>query len=367
VVVVLKLAGAPGLRTCHGGMPAVPALERAVSGSEQSLALTREEAVHLGLPERSAVAGIARLPASTGVTAVIVTGSAASERDRSRRQQARTIISMAVVSALILGFGLADLRRQRRELALERRVELERAKQERDAELAKANRMATVAALASGFAHEIGTPLGIISGRIELLRGDTVTPERRVEVLGQASQQVERLGLLVRSFLGFARGESGLFVRVPANDIAKNAVRLVGHRFAASDVELALELADGDGAAIACEQPLFEQVLVNLLVNALEASAAGQRVTLRVEQTEDETSFAVTDEGSGIPASVMERVTEPFFTTKARSGGTGLGLTIAREIVVHHRGELAVNRRQRADGATAGTEVVVRVPRLGAA
>jgi signal transduction histidine kinase len=171
----------------------------------------------------------------------------------------------------------------------------------------------------------------------------------------------------VRSFLGFARGESGLFVRVPANDIAKNAVRLVGHRFAASDVELALELADGDGAAIACEPPLFEQVLVNLLVNALEASAAGQRVTLRVEQTEDETSFAVTDEGSGIPASVMERVTEPFFTTKARSGGTGLGLTIAREIVVHHRGELAVNRRQRADGATAGTEVVVRVPRLGAA
>jgi signal transduction histidine kinase len=357
VVVVLSLAEG-GLRTCNGRRVDVSTLERAAARREKSVVLSRQEAVRLKLPERTAVAGLAPLPNASGLLAVAVTGTAASQRDRSRRQQARTIISMAVVSALILGFGLADLRRQRRELALERQVEHEKTKQERDAELAKANRMATIAALASGFAHEIGTPLGIIAGRIEQLSGDAVTPERRRELFSQVTQQVARVGTLVRSFLGFARGESGLWARVSASELAESAVRLVGHRFATAEVELALEAGNSQCAVIACEPALFEQALVNLLVNALEASEPGQTVTLRVERSEERVCFGVIDQGSGIPESVLERVTEPFFTTKAPIGGTGLGLTIVREIVAHHRGELEIKRR-----TATGTEVVVRVPR----
>jgi two-component system NtrC family sensor kinase len=369
VVVVLKPLGGAGLRACNGRDVVVPALADAATHAKTSLVLARDEAVRLGLPERVAVAGIAALPPATGLTAVAVTGTAASERDRSKRQQARTIVSIAVVSALILGFGLADLRRQRRELALERQVELEKTKQERDAELAKANRMATIAALASGFAHEIGTPLGIISGRIEQLSaGETsATPERRREILAQVTQQVSRVGTLVRSFLAFARGESGLFARVSAREVAENAVRLVRHRFVTANVELTLELAAPEEARIACEPALFEQALVNVLVNALEASCAGQVVTLRVELAATRLRFAVLDQGSGIPETVMARVTEPFFTTKARSGGTGLGLTIAKEIVAHHRGDFEIRRRARPEAAAAGTEVVIFVPRHGEA
>jgi signal transduction histidine kinase len=362
VVVVLSFVDGGALTTCSGRGMEIPALKRAVAGGDRSLTLSRDEAARLGLPERVAVAGLAPLPRASGLAAVVVTATAASQRDRSRRQQARTMVSMAVVSALILGFGLADLRRQRRELALERQVELEKTKQERDAELAKANRMATIAALASGFAHEIGTPLGIISGRIEQLSADGVPPERRQEVLAQVAQQVARTGTLVRSFLGFARGEAGLFVRVPVREVAESAVRLVQHRFVTADVELALELVDVAGALLACETSLFEQALVNLLVNALEASSHGQRVTLRVERDAGRVCFTVSDQGAGIPESVMARVTEPFFTTKSRSGGTGLGLTIAREIVAHHRGELEIQRRDVANGGTGGTAVVVRVP-----
>lgn len=365
VVVVLKPARDGGLRTCDGRHVDVAALDVALARGERSLALSRDDAVRLGLPERVAVAGVAPLPSATGLAAVAVTGTAASQRDRSKRQQARTIVSMAVVSALILGFGLADLRRQRREVALERQVELEKTKQERDAELAKANRMATIAALASGFAHEIGTPLGIISGRIEQLSADAATPERRRELLAQVTQQVARVGTLVRSLLAFARGESGLFARVPAREVAESAVRLVRHRFVTAEVELALELAGSADAMIACEPALFEQALVNVLVNALEASSAGQTVTLRVEPDAERSSFAVLDHGSGIPESVMARVTEPFFTTKSGSGGTGLGLTIAKEIVVHHRGEFEIRRRTRPGGGADGTEVVIRVPRHG--
>ncbi len=359
VVVVLSFAESGSLATCAGRSIEIPALKRAVAAGDRSLTLSRDQAALLGLPERVAVAGLAPLPRATGLAAVVVTGTAASQRDRSRRQQARTMVSMAVVSALILGFGLADLRRQRRELALERQVELEKTKQERDAELAKANRMATIAALASGFAHEIGTPLGIISGRIEQLAAESAPPERRQELLAQVAQQVARTGTLVRSFLGFARGEAGLLARVPVREVAESAVRLVRHRFVTAEVELALELVDVAGAAIACEPSLFEQALVNLLVNALEASSRAQRVTLRVERDGGRVRFTVSDQGVGIPESVMARVTEPFFTTKSRSGGTGLGLTIAREIVAHHRGELEIQRR---DAATGGTAVVVRVP-----
>jgi len=369
VVVVLKPAGPGGLRACDGRNVEVPALAEALRRGDKSVALSRDQAVRLGLPERVAVAGIAALPLTTGLAAVAVTATAASERDRSKRQQARTIVSMAVVSALILGFGLADLRRQRRELALERQVELEKTKQERDAELAKANRMATIAALASGFAHEIGTPLGIISGRIEQLSADStsVTPERRAELLVQVTQQVARVGTLVRSFLAFARGQSGLFVRVTAAEVAESAARLVRHRFVTANVDLRLEFAPDAKANIACEPSLFEQALVNVLVNALEASSEGQAVTLRVDANVERATFHVFDHGSGIPEAVMARVTEPFFTTKAQRGGTGLGLTIAKEIVAHHRGELEIRRQVRADGTAAGTEVSIRVPRHGEA
>jgi signal transduction histidine kinase len=367
VVVVLSLAGSGELTTCNGRRVRLTALEQAARHGEKSLVLSRDEAVRLGLPERVAVAGLAPLPHATGLGAVVVTGTAASERDRSRRQQARTIVSMGVVTALILGFGLADLRRQRRELALERQVELEKTRQERDSELAKANRMATIAALASGFAHEIGTPLGIIAGRIEQLGGDAVPPERRSEILAQVTQQVARVGTLVRSFLAFARGEAGLFQRVSAAELAENAVRLVRHRFATTDVPLVLELGAAARALIACESALFEQAIVNVLVNALEASTRGKSVTLRVERSGEHVTFEVVDEGFGIPESVMTRVTEPFFTTKAPSGGTGLGLTIAREIVAHHRGELEIRRRQNEAQAATGTRVVIRVPCQGEA
>lgn len=369
VVVVLKPLGHAGLRACDGRGVEVRALDEAAERREKGLALARDEAVRLGLPERVAVAGIAVLPPATGLAAVVVTGTAASERDRSKRQQARTIVSIAVVSALILGFGLADLRRQRREVALERQVELEKTKQERDAELAKANRMATIAALASGFAHEIGTPLGIISGRVEQLSAgeSSATPERRRELYDQVAQQVARVGTLVRSFLAFARGESSLFARVSAREVAENAARLVRHRFSTANVELTLELAAGAEARIACEPALFEQALVNVLINALEASSAGRVVTLRVEAEAGRVRFAVLDQGSGIPEAVMARVTEPFFTTKARSGGTGLGLTIAKEIVAHHRGDFEIHRRARPDVAAVGTEVVIFVPRHGEA
>ena len=363
VRVVLELSP-HAVRQCRGDPLAIDSLERAFSSGTASAVLTREEATRLGLPARTAVAGIVRPRGVTGLAAVAVVSSAGPERDRSRHQQARTIVSMSAVSMMILGFGFVVLRRQQRELALERQVELARVRQERDGELAKANRMATVAALASGFAHEIGTPLGIIAGRVEQLRSPTAAAngERRQELLTQVAQQVDRIGKLIRSFLALARGDAPMLVRARAGDVARNALRLVGHRFGGAGVHLQFDAHGLEDSRLTCEPALFEQVIVNLLANALEASVAGQTVTLALEETPDGLCFVVRDAGSGVSDAAVERVMEPFFTTKTGRGGTGLGLTIAREIVVHHRGELVIRKRTEPEGA--GTEVTVRVPRV---
>jgi two-component system NtrC family sensor kinase len=139
----------------------------------------------------------------------------------------------------------------------------------------------------------------------------------------------------------------------------------VRHRFASAGVELRLELGDAGSAQVTCEPALLEQALVNVLINALEASLANQAVTLRLELETQRVAIFISDMGAGIPPSALERVTEPFFTTKAKKGGSGLGLTIVKEIVVHHRGELVVRHRRDGAGAVTGTEVLIRLPYLG--
>ena len=364
VVVLFRLSGEDALRSCHGASPRIETLVGALRGGASRATLTREEAVRLGLRERIAVAGIARLAGMAGASLAVV-GSAGSERDRSRRQQMRALISVCVVSTLIVGLGLMVLRKQKRELELEQRVELERTRQERDAELAKANRMATLAALSSGFAHEIGTPLGIIAGRIEQLQTSPLAAERRHELLAKVKQQIDRIDQLLRSFLSFARGEAPLLSKRPFGELVQNAVLLVRHRFAAARVELHLELETAADVQVLCEPSLFEQAIVNVLVNALDASSSEQAVTIRLERDSGFVVLHISDSGAGIPPLALERVTEPFFTTKAKRGGSGLGLTIAREIVAHHRGELVVRRRAESAEGRSGTEVSIRIPCVG--
>jgi two-component system NtrC family sensor kinase len=364
LIVLWKLADPAGIFTASGTRMESPALEQALGTGASGITLDREAAARLGLPRRTAVAGLA--PVSSGrVRGVAVVGSAGPLRDRGLHDQWRWVLSIALVAALIVGLGFVALRQQRRQLALEQEIALRRSQQERDAELAKANRMAALAALASGIAHEIGTPLGIIAGRIEQLRGLLGVDDRGQRLLSVVHAQVERIDRVVRSFLALARGDVPTLLHVQAQQVASSAEKLVRHRFEAARVRLDSDLGGAEAAVIACEPALFEQVLVNLLINALEASRAGQLVELRVECQADRVSFAVVDEGSVISPEVIARATEPFFTTKARHGGSGLGLAIAKEIIEHHRGQLSIRRRCELEGeGVLGTRVEVAVPLL---
>lgn len=366
VVVLLHRPDRPGFLLSDGRVFDNPALLSALDQGAPGVTLDREAAGELGLRPRSAVAGIARLPwPDERGAAVAVVGSASAERDRGRHGEWRAVITVLSVSLLILAFGAVALWRQRRELEMERRLAIHETEHQRDVELARADRMAAIAALSSGIAHEISTPLGVISGRIEQLTGAIQEADQR-RLLTSISDQVERINKVIRGFLGLARGDAPTLTEVPAGQLVKEAVALVQHRFGSAGVELQVRSNGVERRPVACDPALFEQVLVNLLINALEASDRGHVVELELGFVDHQIVFQVIDEGHGITRTAIAHATEPFFTTKAKKGGSGLGLAIAREIVAHHRGELRLERRFDFDPASSnGTRATISLPEGG--
>ena len=351
--------------TSQGRWVHIPELETARSHGDAGTLLSRDTATLLGLPRRTAVAGLASVHEKLGHnSAVAVVTSAEAERNRSRREQWRSVLGVALASGLILLAAVGTLRKQKRELDLERQRALHKMERARDAELARANRMATIAALSSGIAHEISTPLGVIAGRMEQLQAALQGQERYERVAATISAQVNRIDQIMRGFLAFARGEAPTLTHRMANEVARNAVKLVQYRFTIADVVLDFHPCSNEQLPIACEPSLFEQALVDILINALEASSPRQHVTLSVHYDQSTVAFVVLDEGTGISESVIARATEPFFTTKSGKGGSGLGLAIAKEILTHHRGEITFDLRQTTEGSMqAGTRVTVQLPR----
>lgn len=366
VVVLVHAPGQEGFSLSDGRVFANRDLDRALAENQTGMTLTRDVAADLGLPPRAAVAGLANLASTAHEQfGVAVVGSAGQERDRTRHDDWRTVLTVLFASGLILAFGIVELRRQREEMERVRLAEVHSTERERDVELARADRMAAIAALSSGIAHEISSPLGIISGRIEQLQSQSNTATQE-KLFKSIATQVAYINKVIRGFLAFARGDAPALVHVAALKVAEEAVGLVKHRFGTVGVELRLSVEKAGAIRVNCEPALFEQALANVLVNALEASEAGQTVELQIKPQGDRVQFVVIDDGSGIPPAAIAHVTDPFFTTKARKGGSGLGLAIAKEIIAHHRGSLALEHRAQSGGAaTRGTQVTITLPIAG--
>jgi signal transduction histidine kinase len=236
--------------------------------------------------------------------------------------------------------------------ALEARLdELEKAHDE----LVRAERLAAVGRVASGLAHEIGNQLALV-GYAEAIRERTADPE-----LAEFAQVIvaaqRRLAALVDEIKDFARGASAHYPREPG-DVA-----------AAVEEALAILRFDGEVRArrVSLEvkrRPLalihrgkIEQVVVNLVHNAVQASPPGAEVRVTVDEDAEGARFEVSDRGPGMPPEVLARLGEPFFTTKER--GSGLGLGISRRVIDEHGGQLAVRSLP-----GEGTTVTVRLPPL---
>ena len=357
VRVLLSRPESPGLVGSDGSTVTLPAIKQALDDNRHALRLTRADAAALDLPARTAVVGIHAVhTAGDGRWAVAIVATARAERDRELRAQWRLVAGVVVASGLVLAFGGLAMRKQRKELELGHQLAVADLRTARDDRLVRADKLATMGALATGIAHEVSTPLGVILGRAEQLLPKQAD-DRSKRAVETIIEQTERIFAVVRGFLGLARGGQPALSRCEPALLARTASGLVEHRFERTGVVLRLELG-ANLPKVSCDPRLFEQVLINLLLNACDAcSDGGTTVTLSVQSDGERVAFVVLDDGSGIKSEVAARATEPFFTTKPEGVGTGLGLAITNEIVKHHCGTLTLEPNPHGRGTLACVEL----------
>ena len=246
------------------------------------------------------------------------------------------------------------------------RLELER-------QVQQAQKLATVGRLASEVAHEVGTPLNIVSGRAEVIQKGLPPDHPLSRHVVTILRQIERISGIIRQLLEYARPRRPVVRPVAVGPILTRTVELLEPLIRLRSVNVEAQVPD-DLPPLLADSDQMQQVLLNLMTNALDATPSGGQVQLAASQADPETADArpriergrpegpfltlvVSDTGRGMPRDQLEQIFEPFFSTKERRGGTGLGLSIVEDIVRAHHAAIEV---QSAEGA--GTTVLLRWP-----
>jgi PAS domain S-box-containing protein len=207
-------------------------------------------------------------------------------------------------------------------------------------QLRKTERIAELATLASGMAHEIGTPMNVILGRAEYLM-DRVKEEPVKKGLQTIVEQVERITKVMNQLLAFARRKSPERGPLDLKDIVENSVEMFEERLAKSRVRVETHIDEHCPKAQA-DNDQMNQVLINLIMNAIHAMPDGGTLRIGLAPAQDMVRLTITDTGHGIPSEALKKIFEPFFTTKEFGKGTGLGLTVVKGIIEEHQGSIAV-------------------------
>lgn len=234
-------------------------------------------------------------------------------------------------------------------------------------QLRHADRLITVGRLAAGIAHELGTPLNVIAGRVKMLRRGNVEPEASSEYLAAVAEQAERMTTIIRQLLDFAGRREPRPAATDLHVIARAIARLVEPIARKHNVSVVVR-AEGDAMALG-DPVQLEQVLSNVVVNGIHACKSGGRVEIacgtepasaEAQAGAQRAYLRVTDDGHGMDESTKARIFEPFFTTKDVGQGTGLGLSVAHGIVLENGGSISVTSQ-----VGQGSTFLVLVPAVG--
>ena len=208
--------------------------------------------------------------------------------------------------------------------------------------LRHAEKLASIGQLSSGLAHEIGTPLNVISGRAEYLLAKFDQDDKSRKSLTTIVQQSENIATLIERLLAFSRKEEQAFVPLQLRRPIEEAFSLCLLRSKRSrdEIDLQLELADTE---LLADANGLQQLFVNLFLNSFQAIKGSGQIRIRSEIDGEKLQIFFDDSGPGIPAEQRSRIFDPFYTTKQVGEGTGLGLYIVASIVEEHNGGVQVD------------------------
>jgi PAS domain S-box-containing protein len=211
-------------------------------------------------------------------------------------------------------------------------------KSQTDELIRKSDKLSLVGQLAAGIAHEIRNPLTSLRGFIQLLQYKSEDNKDYCDIM---LSELDRINLIVGEFLILAKPQMIQFNERDINQIIRHVVTLIGTQAIINNIHLVDKLAE-NLPTISCEENQLKQVIINLIKNAIEAMPNGGTITVETGMKDENHLFIrITDEGNGIPREMLEKLGEPFYTTKDH--GTGLGLMVCYKIIENHLGEIRVH------------------------
>lgn len=230
-------------------------------------------------------------------------------------------------------------------------------------QLRHADRLTTLGQLASVLAHEIGTPLNVIAGHGKLIAGGRMAADDISESATAIGEQSDRITRIVRRILDYARRRPARRAKLEAADIVRQACAML--QGLAVQRRVILSVAEPSSEALLDADPdQLQQAVTNLVLNAIHATPAHEEVRLvltRMDRGDDERHFiaiSVHDSGPGVADDIRDRIFEPFFTTKPPGEGTGLGLSVVKDIVEDHGGFVEM-----LSGSGGGSVFTIYLPR----
>lgn len=221
--------------------------------------------------------------------------------------------------------------------------------------LVQTEKMVSIGRLASGVAHEINNPLGGIAicfKNLVKLDLDEAARKEHIEVINDSLQKI---GNIVGQLLHFSRMTVKNTQPGDINDLIGRILLLLNYRMTEKGIRVKTELAELP--LVMMDEHMIGQVLINILINALQAMTDNGFLTIRTEREEKRCVVTIEDTGPGIPADVLPCIFEPFFTTKSVGDGTGLGLSISKSIIEQHGGEINVESQ-----TGHGARFIIRIP-----
>jgi signal transduction histidine kinase len=226
----------------------------------------------------------------------------------------------------------------------------------RTAELIQSEKLSAIGQMAAGIAHDVKNPLAVVKGMSEELKEDFRTEPQMLEYLDMISNNADRANTIISDLMKFSRESKFEKSYLNLFDTVTSALRLTDYLAKKGKVQVEV-VKRGEKLMLNYDPQLIEQVLINLIQNAIQAMPKGGRLTLAVGKHNHSAIIQIQDTGVGIPEENLKKIFDPFFTTKPIGEGTGLGLSVSYGIIKNHDGDIRVQSK-----VGKGTVFTIRLP-----